>query len=423
MADLSIPNYLAGRHAYADVYEQFVSDASFLWILRAVAIEQPHYYASEILEMEQRIEAHLDGIMSSPDLGWQCCVDALELQEPGEVFTATVIAMRSHEAVKIQQAVEAGFAAELATPGLISALGWLSDHIVIQWIDRFLQGKDLNHKYLGLAACSIRRRDPGEILTTILQREDCQQSEKLYARALRLVGELRRQDCMPSIQAALSAKKPAIRFWAHWSAALLGQRNVAEGLKSFVMNSGPYQNLALQLAFRILPIETARKWVSALAADEAQVRTVIKATGVLGDPHAVNWLIGKMQIPPLAKLAAESFTSITGVDLEKHGLNIDEPTDYPVIPNDDTEDAYVGLDEDENLPYPDIEKVTAIWRNHGQNFVVGRRYFMGKPITVELLKDKLIHGSQRQRHAAAMELALIDGGMPLPNTRARILAS
>jgi len=45
---------------------------------------------------------------------------------------------------------------------------------------------------------------------------------------------------------------------------------------------------------------------------------------------------------------------------------------------------------------------------------------MGRSITPELLQDKIEHAYQRQRHAAAMELALLDSGIPLPNTRARL---
>ncbi len=150
---------------------------------------------------------------------------------------------------------------------------------------------------------------------------------------------------------------------------------------------------------------------------------MIKAIGVLGDPHAINWLISKMEDSSLAKLAGESFSHITGVDLEKQQLTIDEPDSYPRIPNDDAEDDNVELDEDENLPYPDVEKVAAMWRQHGQNFIVGHRYFMGSPITTEMLKEKLIGGSQRQRHAAAMELALNEHNVQLPNTSARVLGS
>ena len=92
------------------------------------------------------------------------------------------------------------------------------------------------------------------------------------------------------------------------------------------------------------------------------------------------------------------------------------------IPNDDVNDTQVGLDDDENLPWPDVEKVTALWRNHGANFRVGRRYFLGKPITPEWLKHKITEGTMRQRHAAALELALMDPPSRLVNTHARVTA-
>ncbi len=405
----------------SDVYEQYVNNSSFLWLLRSVVIEQSHYEVGDLFELEQRIDAQLDGLMISLDIGWQACEEALKLQEPGEAFTAMMIAMRSHEICKIQKAVEIGLENELALPGLISAMGWLPGEIATPWTERFLNGKDMNHKYLGLAACSVRRQDPGEILTNILRRNDCRQHEKLYARALRLIGELRRQDCMPAINAAMYDDNEIISFWANWSAVLLGQRASVKNLEPLVFKAGPCQELAIQLVFRVLPIEQAREWVSRLSEDESQIRAVIKATGVLGDPHAINWLISKMQNPMLAKLAGESFSLITGIDLEKHNLQIDVPDNTP--PVEDIDDDNIELDQDENLPFPDVAKVEAIWRNHGQNYIIGHRYFMGRPVTPEILKEKLAVGTQRQRHAAAMELALSENDVQLPNTRARILAS
>ena len=81
----------------------------------------------------------------------------------------------------------------------------------------------------------------------------------------------------------------------------------------------------------------------------------------------------------------------------------------------------MALDEDENLPYPDVEKITAFWRKSGQNFTPGQRYLMGKPVSPEVSNHTLIHGSQRQRHGAAMELALGESDTPLVNTRARMV--
>ncbi len=422
MANLSLQNYLNTQHAYVHTYERYASDTAFLWLLRSQAATQPHYTARDILALEHRIEAGLDGLTTSVDMGWQACEEALELQEPGEVFTTMVIALRSHEAHKIQKAVEAGLENDLATPGLISAVGWLSAEITTPWTERFLKGKAMSHKYLGLAACSVRRQDPGEILNNILQRDDCQQHEKLYARALRLVGELRRQDCMPAINAAMTADNNDIRFWANWSAVLLGHHAGLHNLQPFVFTAEPHQHLAIQLAFRVLPVETARQWITSLSKDESQIRAVIKACGALGDPHAINWLIHKMQDPEVARLAGEAFSSITGIDLKKNQLLIDVPDVSPGVADDDINDNNIDRDEDEDLPIPDTEEITAIWLAHGLNFIVGHRYFMGHPVAPDVLKETLSNGTQRQRHAAAMALALHEHGMPLPNTCARISA-
>jgi len=407
------------RAAYRNIFTQYVDDASFLWVLRSVVVNQPHYYAEDVQTLEQRIEAHLDGLMTSIDLGWEACESALQLQEPGEVFTAAVTAIRSHDMARIQQAVEAGLANPLATPGLISALGWLSADLARPWLEKLLAGKDLSHKFLGVAACSVRRHDPSEALSNILEREDCCQNSLLYARALRLVGELRRQDLMKAVQQARMADDPLLRFWSRWSVVLLGDRSELIDLQPFVFRAGPLQQRALELAFRVLPVEQAREWISTLAKDPSQTRTVIRATGVLGDPHAVNWLIAKMADSAVSRLAGEAFTMITGIDLERHQLTCAAPAGLQDYPSEDPADTNVGLDEDENLAWPDVEKVTALWRRQGNHFMVGRRYFLGRPAETAWLNDRLLHGTQRQRHAAALELAL-SGEQPLVNTHARV---
>lgn len=418
--DSTAPHTNHRTHAYRDMYEQGVAEASFLWLLRSLKIEQPQHTVTVVAELETRVQNELDGLMTSPDLGWACCEPTLAFGEPGEQFTATVIALRSHETRHIQTAVETGLSNRRATQGLISALGWLESDIVQPWIGRFLNSKDLNHKFLGIAACSVRREDPGELLTSILKREDCQKHTALHARALRLIGECRRRDLMNALQAAAGSQEPSMAFWAHWSTILLGQHTAVKNLQPLVFKRGPFQARAIQLAFRVLPIEQAREWISAMAKDPENARAVIIATGVLGDPHAVNWLIGKMADPLLARLAGEAFTFITGVDLVQHQPHEDPHNGGAPIPNDDENDAQVDMDDDENLSWPDGEKIAALWRYHGANFRVGQRYFLGKPITPDWLRSQINAGTLRQRHAAALELALIDPLSRLINTRAKV---
>lgn len=405
---------------YKDIYEQFVDEASFLWVLRSIAVEQPHYNVVTLRELEQRIDAQLDGLMTSIEDAWQICLEALKLAEPGEVFTSTVIAFRSHDITKIQKAVEVGLSNDEATKGLISALGWLPGRLVHPWMSKFFSSKDLDHKYLALAACSVRRENPGEHLNKILDRKDCKEHEKLYSRALRLIGELRRQDLMPSLEKTVNSDNQTIQFWSNWSAVLLGNRSAVNNLSPFVFESGLYQVRAIDIAFRALPIEVGRRWISKLGGDESQMRSVIKATGILGDPHAVNWLINNMHDARVAKLSGEAFTLITGIDLAGHSLTLDSLPETPIHPDNGVDNEDVSLDEDENLPWPDAQEVSIAWMNVGKNYVSGQRYFLGLNINASALKNHFSSSNQRHRKAASLELALMDESIPLLNYKAKL---
>lgn len=420
MTGEAVSQYDNMSEAYDGVFEQYAELAAFLWEQRHIVVDRPDYTREDVANLEQRLTLQLDGLMTCVDAGWLACEAVLDIGEAGEVFTAAVTAFRSHETGHIRAAVERGLAEPKTFAGLVSALGWLPASLVDPWIERFLAGKDMRHKYLGVAACSVRRRDPGDVLTAILQRPDCLQHELLYARALRLIGELRRQDLMPAVVAAVDAESEVVRFWALWAAIMLGNKQAVEKLQAFVFKDGPYQSRAIALAFRVLPVEYARGWISEMASIKTFARSVVTATGVLGDPHAVNWLIGKMADPNLARVAGEAFSLITGADLSRLQATQPPPAGWLSGPTDDPADEDVALDADEHLPWPDRQKVAALWQSHGQNFIVGQRYLMGRPITVDNLKDGLMNGYQHQRHAAALELALIDEQSRLANTRARV---
>lgn len=420
----AIPSQVETVNPYGEIYEQFAVDAAFLWLLRSIAVNQPHYTVDDLAELEQRVDAQLDGLMSAPEDAWEICAAAMELQEPGEVFAGAVLAFRSLDIHKIQKAVESGLGGEQGCRGLVSALGWLPGRLCHSWIKKFLTSKDLDHKYLAVAACSARREDPREYLTQIFQRPDCVAHDKLYARSLRLVGELKRHDLMPALRIAMRAEDPDITFWANWSAVLLGDQSAADSLLPFVLHPNPYQAKAMDLAFRALPVEQARTWISSLAKNPAEIRNVIKATAALGDPHAVDWLIGQMRVPALTRLAGEAFTAITGIYLEEQQLALDDLPDLDEqLPSEDAEDENVDMDEDENLPFPDIDKVAAVWQKYYQRFDAGQRYFMGKSISAESLGQILKTGGQRHRRAAAMELALLQSNQLLINHAAKGLST
>ncbi|TVZ38894.1 uncharacterized protein (TIGR02270 family) [Alteromonadaceae bacterium 2753L.S.0a.02] len=400
--------------AYRHILEQHVDDAAFLWVLRAAAINQPHYLVSDIVSLETRIDNNLDGILASLQRSWPLCLRAAEFEEGGEAFMLAVTAFRSLEVDKIKNAVDLAVANPKTFKGFVSAMGWLPGKLCHDWIKKFFSSKELVHKYLAVAACSVRRENPGDYLVRMLEREDCIAHDLLYSRCLRTIGELKLADKSKYLETALSSESKVARFWAIWSLILLGQKQYAVHLEEFVFANTPQSLKAVALAFRVLPLETAKSWISRLSHSEENLRLIIKAISILGDPQALPWLLDIMKNPRHARLAGEAFSCITGVNLETNELSLELPN----IEELEQEMAPDEIDEDENLPWPSIEKLVAIWEKYGRGFTQGTRYFLGKPINDEILKNTVLHGYQRSRHAAALELALRNPSQMLVNTEA-----
>ncbi len=403
---------------FQDIFEQYVTDGAFLWLLRSNAVKQPHYSVAELAELEQRIDNNLNALMTSLDKAWDVCLEALELEQAGEVFVASVTAFRSRDIDKIKIAVDAGLTSQENLKGLVSALAWLPGKLVHSWVQKFLNSKDLDHKYLAIAVCSARREDPGDILPSILQREDCLAHIDLHASTLRLIGELKLANLHWALKNASTSDEPEICFWASWSSVLIGDNNAVTQLYDFVCTPGELQSRAIQIAFRVLSVEQGRHWISTLAGNPEHSRAVIEAIAVLGDPHAVPWLIDKMRNMDVARFAAEAFTTITGIELERYHLSVEASDEIEVLPDDNPDNEDVSMDDDEHLPYPDVDKIAYTWKKYGSRYNAGQRYFLGKIITGPALELVLMNGLQRQRAAAALELALLNRAVPCFNVKA-----
>jgi uncharacterized protein (TIGR02270 family) len=120
----------------------------------------------------------------------------------------------------------------------------------------------------------------------------------------------------------------------------------------------------------------------------------------------MSWLIQQMSVPENARAAGEAFSMITGVDLAYEDLETDRPEGFEAGPTDEPDDENVEMDPDEDLPWPDAELVDKWWGSNRGRFANGQRYFLGGPAAEPAWRSGLAGGFQRQRHAAALELAL-----------------
>lgn len=409
--------YSISRLQITDIISQHSDQASFLWGIRAGAVSAPHYSLSDLATLDNRVEAHIDGLRIAGEEGWQICQKELAWKEPGEVFAAAVLALESEDRPKIDSVVEGAAKDPALARGFMSALGWLEYKQVEQYINHLCASPIPAEKRIGIAAAAVHRSDPGRALNEALSDSD----PLLHARALRAIVELGRLDLISHIQRDLSAEDVACRFWAAWSTALLvGYSNALEVLQSVAESPSPslYRERALGMALRKMDLRSAESWRQRLARNPQTFRAAVIGTGIIGDPALVRWLLEQMKSPPVARVAGESFTMITGVDIAYEDLDADKPEGFESGPTEDPKDDNVEMDPDERLPWPDPGLIAKWWEKHSSEFQPGIRCLVGKPISAEWAQEVLRTGRQRQRAAAALELAILRPGVPLFETRA-----
>jgi uncharacterized protein (TIGR02270 family) len=398
------------------ILSQHAEEAAFHWLLHDDAVRSPHYRIWELAKLDDRLEAHIDGLRVAAEFGWEIVKAALESNaEAGEVFTAGVLSFETGDPEKIQQVLEMGTANPQASRGLISALGWLPPERAGNYFKTLLSADGPALRRVGIAGAAIHRRNPGPALQASLDADD----PLLKSRGLRAVGELGLVDFHITARANLKAKDPTVRFWAAWSNSLLnGQKDAVAYLQHVAEASGPLGERAAQMAMRRLAPNEAKLWLKRLVRDLGQKRIAIIAAGAFADPEVIPFLIDQMKVPRLARVAGEAFSLITGANIAYEDLDGEKPEGFEAGPTENPEDEDVGMDADLNLAWPDPALIQKWWSARQGNFARGTRYLLGRPITPESLRLALKDGYQRQRAAAALELAILKPGRPLFEVRA-----
>lgn len=399
-----------------DAIQQHAEECAFLWLLRARAVDAPHYNLEHLLRLDERVEAHVDGLRVAGDAGWELLVEQLAYEEAGEVFAAAVIALERHDGARIERVLEVAERVPETVPGFVSALGWVEKPKLQGTAKAFIRASSPFLRRLGVAACAVHRVDPQGALDQAMAASD----PALRGRALKAAGELGRADLVEAVRAHAGDEDAGCRFWAAWSAVLLGDRRQApRALLAAASDPGsPMQARALRLVPRLLVADAARAWFGQMAEDPARLRPLIEAVGVHGDPHYVPWLIRQMGTPAAARVAGEAFSMITGVDLAYEDLEGEWPEGFSAGPTEDPEDEDVAMDPDEDLPWPAPALVERWWGENAARFPAGQRFLCGQPVTEAHCLEVLRSGYQRQRIGAALELTLMRPDRPLFEWRA-----
>ena len=391
------------------VIGQHADEAAFLWQIRDAAVRAPQYKLAHLEKLDKRLEAHLDGLRFAHDLGWAQLSNAVEVNARGAVFAAGVLAFESGQEGMIEWTLEAGLVSPEVSRELISALGWLPIEKASQPIKGLLNSDQPARKCVGIAGAAAHRKLPtGSVLPDALGSDN----PILMARALRVVGELGLIDFHLATRSRLRSKDPTVRYWAAWSNALLdGHKDALACLQNIAEGGGPLAERAAQMVIRRLAPSDAKSWIKKLAKDLGKKRIAIIAGGAFADPDVVPFLIDQMKDPMLAKVAGESFSLITGAKIAYEDLDGEPPEGDKPPPTAGPEEE-AASSADLSLPRPNPVLIQKWWSARQGKFAKGTRYSLGKPITVESLREALKTGYQRQRPRLRSSLRSSNRGVP-----------
>lgn len=410
---------MEGSNVVVPVLERHADDVASIWELRHSAVKAPHINLNDLARLDGRVEANLDGLRVGGATGLNLALQGAR-GGGGGVFTASVLLLEA-ETPSLSQLIEPALVDPESTKAFVSALGWIPRARAGKYISKLLEGNSPLEVALGIAAASIHRMDLDGSFGRYLAAGDPQ----VRARAIRTIAEVGRLDLVPKLEPFSTgdiqdgASDGEVRFWAAWATVVLtGTPRALSVLASITHFDIRHHAHAVQTVMRRAEATAARVWLRRLAQEDATRRLAIQGTGALGDPAEIPWLIDQMRIAEFARVAGESFTTITGVDIAYQDLEGARPDGFESGPTEDPADEDVQMDPDENLPWPDPTLILKWWQLNKSSFQSGTRYLLGKPITIERCQQVLRIGRQRQRAAAALELAMRKPGTPLFEVRA-----
>jgi len=396
-----------------DILEEHLEEADFLFHQRENALSDRVYDLNGLAELEERLLAHLDGLVIGGEEAWALLEPKLAGEEAGEVFAAAFVALASGDPARIELLQKTFGAAEgPILDGIRHALRHTSSPEVEQIVRLYLNSKKTTLRAAAIDVISFRRL-PLEIglLQAGLQSKD----PLVVAAAANAVGRLRIAGLKYEVEGALESDAAPVRLEAIRAGLLLKSEKALTRCRKAVQERSEEGGEAILLLGLVGHAEEGPLLVNALG-EAALARNAVMSLGLLGRAAGIDALIQCTADPKLARLAGEAIRTATGIDLEKEKLVA--PKETPAEAPSKTEEDDFEDDPDEGLPIPDPAKLEGWWRRNVSRFDKKGRYRKGESYSPQILIELLRSGALPERHHAAVEWALIDSARPLLETHA-----
>jgi uncharacterized protein (TIGR02270 family) len=392
-----------------DILEEHLEEADFLFQQRENALSDRVYDLDGLAELEERLLAHLDGLLLGEKEAWKLLEPKLAGGELGACFAAAFVALESGDATRIALVQKTFFEAEeTVLEGIRHALRHTSVDVEKMIRPLFNSGQGA----VRAAAIEVAgfRRMPLE--TKLLHAGLTGKEPLVIAASLTAVGRLRIFDLKNEVETLLESDAPPIRLAALRAGRLLNSEKALIRCRKSVLEQSEEAGEALFLLGLAGRAEDGSLLVNAVNGG-GLARNAVTSLGLLGRVAAVDILIQCLADSKLARLAGQAICTLTGVDLEKEKLVAPKAEAQTEADEDDFE-----VDPDEGLLIPDPAKMESWWRKNASRLDKKIRYRKGLPYSPPLLIDLLRAGTLPERHHAAMELVLSDPARSFLETHA-----
>jgi len=393
-----------------DILEEHIEEADFLWQQRENALADRAYNLEDLAELEERLLAHIDGLVLADEAGWRLLLPKLSSDAVGEVFAAAFVAFESGNQERIDQVLKVFPTAENEVlDGIRHALRHTT-YPEIETITRsYLDAEQGAIQTAAVDILSFRRAPIEESrLMNLLLHPD----PNVVTSACNAVGRLRRMSMTKCVDPLLEHPIPRIRQEAMKAGLLLQSEKARRACLQAIQKNGEEAGPAIVFIGQAGEAQALPLLVDKLA-DPTLARDAVTAIGLLGSVIAMEPLLRCCSDPTLARRSGEAIQTLTGVDLEKEKLIVPPPS--PTETPEQDEEAF-DTDLDEALPYPDPEKVVSWWKANTSRFDKRLRHRKGLPYGPLVLIDLLKTGNLLERHDVAFELALLHPRLPYLET-------
>jgi hypothetical protein len=380
---------------HASIHGEHLEEAALLYERRRLWLEDPFLTLHDLAELEERQEAHLDGLVVGAPQTLGMCERAIAEGDAAELHVGVRIACRCGQS---------GFLGSLALRlrgcdedelGEFedAASAALSVELACEWAPRLADA--LEDSICGpiVAEAVGRRRIPmGSLLLRVIAERGIAVDQR-YVRAL---GELRYEAALPELRGLLG-RAPTPTLWSEVALACLKLHD--RGVAALVASSA--QISAWSPIAQAIVFEAPSAWFCR-ELENRPTPQLLTALALRGDPSSLPICVDRLADDELGDAAAAALLAITGAEL------FDDPSDA----SEDEENTFdVG-------PIPtrcrDPERWTAWLDQHTHGWRHGTRYRFGRVCTPAVARACLgsLSLSLDLREAIRDELTIRHGESP-----------